>query len=82
MKGKIILRSEKEILKKKLSSRKLWAAVIGFIISVGTAFGLPDIGEESVMLIVSGCAALCAYILGEGIADAGKGNTPEKDENE
>jgi hypothetical protein len=76
------MKINKEILKKKLSSRKLWAAIIGFITSVGTAIGLPDIGEESMMLIVAGCAALCAYILGEGIADAGKGITAEKDKNE
>lgn len=72
----------KDALKKKLSSRKLWAAIIGFITAVGTALGLPDIGEESVRLIVAGCAALCAYILGEGIADSGKGSGIDKDETE
>jgi len=74
------MKIDKDTLKKKLSSRKLWAAIIGFITSIGAAFGLPDIGEESVMLIVSGCAALCAYILGAGIADAGKGSAAEREE--
>lgn len=60
------------VLKAKLSSRKLWAAVIGFLVSVGTAFFAGEISEETVTLIASGCAALCAYILGEGIADSGK----------
>ena len=56
---------------KKLSSRKLWAAIAGFCVSVGLAIFCPDMSEESVKLIISGCVALAAYILGEGIADAG-----------
>ena len=60
-------------LKTKLSSRKFWAAAVGFLVAVGTAFGAEDISEETVTLIVSGCVALCAYIIGEGIADSGKG---------
>ena len=59
-------------LKEKLTSRKLWAAVAGFLAAVGTAVLCPDIDEESVKLIMSGCTALIAYIVGEGIADAGK----------
>ena len=61
-----------ELLKTKLSSRKFWAAIVGFCVAIGTAIGCPDIDEESVTLIVSGCAALAAYIIGEGIADSGK----------
>lgn len=62
-------------LKSKLSSRKFWAAIVGFAVAVGTALGAPDITEEAVTLIVSGCAALGAYIIGEGIADSGKGKS-------
>ncbi len=61
-----------DILKEKLSSRKLWAAVVGFCVSVGAAVFCPDMDEESVQLIISGCVALVAYIVGEGIADSGK----------
>ena len=60
-------------LKTKLSSRKFWAAAVGFIVAIGTAFGAKDISQETVTLIVSGCTALCAYVIGEGIADSGKG---------
>lgn len=59
-------------LKEKLSSRKLWAAIVGFCVAIGAAIGFPDMDEESVTLIASACAALAAYIIGEGIADAGK----------
>ena len=68
-------------LKNKLSSRKFWAALVGFFVAVGTAIGFPDIDEESVTLIVSGCAALAAYVIGEGIADAGKGRGQQSDED-
>ena len=60
-------------LRSKLSSRKFWAAAVGFFVAIGTAFGAEEISEETVTLIVSGCAALCAYVIGEGIADSGKG---------
>ncbi len=66
------MKIDKNLLKSKLTSRKLWAAIIGFCIAVGSAFGVPEIDVESVALIVSGCAALSAYILGEGIADGAK----------
>ena len=63
-----------EKLKQKLTSRKFWAAVIGFITAIAAAFGAPEISEEACALIISGCAALAAYIIGEGIADSGKEN--------
>ena len=71
--------------KQKLASRKFWAAVIGFITAIATAFGFPEIGEETCALIISGCAALAAFIIGEGIADAGRAkentNIANKDSN-
>lgn len=63
--------------KQKLSSRKFWAAVVGFVTAVATAFGFPEIEEEACALIISGCAALAAFIIGEGIADAGHSKTDE-----
>ena len=66
-------------LKNKLCSRKLWMAIIGFCVAVGSAFGFPDMDSEGVMLIASGCAALSAYVVGEGIADGlGKSKTRDK----
>ena len=66
-------------LKRKLCSRKLWLAIIGFCVAVGSALGFPDMDSEGVALIASGCAALSAYVIGEGIADGfGKGS---KDNN-
>lgn len=63
--------------KKKLTSRKLWFAVAGFITGIILAFnGSAEIAETVSGIIMSG-ASVVAYIVGEGLADAGntgKGN--------
>lgn len=57
--------------KRKLTSRKLWIAVAGFVTGLIIAFG----GSAEASETVSGCimagASVVAYILGEGLADAG-----------
>lgn len=56
--------------KTKLSSRKLWAAIIAFVTSLLLAMGAePDTIEKVVGIIMSG-GALIAYILAEGYIDA------------
>ena len=56
--------------KRKLSSRKLWLAVAGFISGLILAFG----GAEGTAATVSGCilqgAAVIGYLLAEGLTDA------------
>ncbi len=56
--------------KRKLTSRKLWVAVAGFIAGIIVAFG----GDSEVAETVSGCilsgAAVVGYIIGEGLADS------------
>jgi hypothetical protein len=68
--------------KRKLTSRKFWAAVVGFasplIIAGG---GSQELAAQVAAIIMSG-AALIAYIIGEGLADAagadgGKGGDGE-----
>ena len=55
--------------KRKLTSRKLWVALAGFIAGLIVAFG----GDSEVAETVSGCilsgAAVVGYIIGEGLAD-------------
>lgn len=57
---------------RKLSSRKLWVAVAGFVSGLILAFG----GAENVAVTVSGCilqgAAVLGYLLAEGQADAAR----------
>ena len=56
--------------KQKLSSRKLWIAVAGFVSGLILAFD----GAESTAATVSGCilqgAAVIGYLLAEGLTDA------------
>lgn len=59
-----------ENLKRKLSSRKLWAAVAGIVTGLAMVFGL----DESVITEVAGAvvavASVITYIITEGRVDA------------
>ena len=56
--------------KRKLTSRKLWLAVAGFVTGLILAFN----GSAETAETVSGCimsgASVIAYIVGEGLTDA------------
>ena len=56
--------------KQKLSSRKFWVALVGFITSILVAFNVPTLTVEQVTTIVMGGGTLIAYILSEGFIDA------------
>lgn len=69
--------------KKKLTSRKLWLAIAGFVAGLVLAFN----GSAETAETVSGCimsaAAVIAYIVGEGLTDAANVGTPsEKKEDD
>lgn len=55
---------------KKLSSRKMWAAVVGIVTGLGMVFGL----DEGIISTVSGAvvavASVITYIITEGMVDA------------
>lgn len=58
--------------KQKLSSRKLWAAVIAAAVTILTALFKAELTPDTVDLIGKGVIALCVYIFGEGIVDAAR----------
>ncbi len=58
--------------KEKLSSRKLWAAVIGFVSPTLIAFGVAENTVTQVTAIIMAGATLIAYIIGEGLVDSGR----------
>lgn len=58
-----------EKIKKKLSSRKLWMSVIGFVSALLVACNVPDGSISQVSAIISAFGALIAYIVAEGYAD-------------
>ena len=57
--------------KRKLTSRKFWAAVVGFVTAIMIATGAKDSSITEVTAIIMAGATLIAYIIGEGMADAG-----------
>lgn len=58
--------------KSKLTSRKFWAAVIGFVTTMCVAFGASEMTVEQVVAVISAAATLIAYIIGEGLVDAAR----------
>ncbi len=56
--------------KRKLTSRKFWAAVVGFITPILLAFGVSDSVTTQITAIITAGAAVVAYIIGEGFIDA------------
>ena len=57
--------------KRKLTSRKFWAAVVCFITAILIAFRIDNLTVEQVTAVISALGVLVAYILGECLADSG-----------
>ncbi len=68
----------KEDIIRKLTSRKLWVAIALFVSGVLTATGHESQAEMIAGLIMQG-AAVIAYIVGEGLVDAGRNYDDGKD---
>lgn len=58
--------------KQKLTSRKFWAALIGFVTAILVAFHADELTIESVTAIFSAMGLLAAYVLAEGKVDAAR----------
>lgn len=55
---------------RKLTSRKFWAAVIGFVTPIMTLAQVPENTAVQVTAIIMAGGTLIAYIIGEGLTDA------------
>lgn len=68
--------------KRKLTSRKFWMAIVGFVTGMIMAFK----GTAETAEVVSGCimsaASVIAYTIGEGLTDAASFNDKENDDEE
>ena len=62
---------------RKLSSRKFWMALIGFITPLLLAFNIPKDTVTQVTSIIMAAGVLIAYILSEGFIDAKSKNSEE-----
>lgn len=59
--------------KRKLTSRKLWMAIAGFVGMLIVAFGFAEETATQVSAIIMAGADVIGYLIAEGLADAGNG---------
>lgn len=55
---------------RKISSRKLWVAVIGVVVGLAAAFGIEESEYAPVVGIIGAIASCVSYIIGEAKIDA------------
>lgn len=70
---------EKINWKQKLTSRKFWAAVTGFVATILIALNYSELEVEQVVGIIGATSTLIAYILAEGFVDAKRIETENKE---
>ena len=58
--------------KQKLSSRKFWVTIGGFITALLVVFGVKDITIEQIIGVIGACGTLAVYVLGESKTDANR----------
>ena len=57
--------------KRKLTSRKLWMAIVAFVTPLLLAFGVTENEVAQIVAIIMAGADVVAYIIAEGLVDAG-----------
>lgn len=63
--------------KRKLTSRKFWTAIAGFVAMLVVAFGGTEDQATQITALIMAGAAVVAYIIGEGLADAAGANSAD-----
>lgn len=58
--------------KQKLTSRKLWLAIIGFVTGLLLYFGMESEKVERISTLIMSFASLLAYVIAEGLVDAAR----------
>ena len=61
-----------EKLRQKLSSRKLWAAIVGVVVGLAAAFGIGENDYAQVAGVVTSAISVFAYIFGEAAVDSAR----------
>ena len=64
--------------KRKLTSRKLWAAVVSFVTLLMLGLGYAESDATQVASIIMAGASVVAYIIGEGLVDASAAGGDDK----
>lgn len=65
---------------RKLTSRKFWAAVVGFVTPLMTMLQLSEDTSVQVTALIMAGGTLIAYIIGEGMTDAASAGGQEDEE--
>ena len=60
----------KNDIKRKLCSRKFWAAIVAFVTGLLIYFGRSETEAAQIAALIMSGASVMAYIIGEGLADA------------
>lgn len=63
--------------KRKLSSRKFWITLIGFITALMYAINIAEADVEKTVSVIMSFATLIAYVLAEGFIDANREDNKE-----
>lgn len=61
--------STKDIIIRKLTSRKFWLAIIGFVTGLLVYLGRSEAEAEQIGSLILMGASVLAYAIGEGLAD-------------
>lgn len=62
-------------LKNKLTSRKLWVAIVGIVVGIAAAFGIEGNDYANIAGIVTAAASVVSYVFGEAKIDANNKET-------
>ena len=60
----------KESIIRKLTSRKFWAAIAGFVTGLVVFLKNPTTDAQAITALIMAFGSLIAYIVGEGLIDA------------
>lgn len=64
--------------KQKLSSRKLWAAIVGVVVGLAAAFGIDGGDYMEIAGIVTSAVSVVSYIFTEGAIDKASAENSSK----
>ncbi len=67
-----------ETIVRKLTSRKLWMALAGFITGLMVYLGASESDAAQVSSLIMAGASVIAYCVGEGLADGSATQIPQK----
>lgn len=64
-------------IKQKLTSRKLWMAIVGVAVGLAAAFGIEENDYAQIAGVVTSVVSVVSYIFGESAIDAAAAKVPE-----